>query len=114
MLITFKSKSAADILMYQDHAKCLLDLLGKEIDRGIITVAEMPDAIQKLEAEILDSQLHPILEEIKQDVASHHNDQQDDNAHGVMETVTFAARAYPVLAMLKLSEQDGFDVTWGV
>jgi len=37
MLITFTSKSSADVLMYETHAKPILDLLGKDTQRGVIT-----------------------------------------------------------------------------
>ena len=40
MLVTFKSKAAAEILMYEAHAKPILDLLGKDIERGVITADE--------------------------------------------------------------------------
>ena len=39
MLVTFKSKAAAEVLMYEDHAKRILDLLNKDVKRGIITAA---------------------------------------------------------------------------
>jgi hypothetical protein len=37
MLITFKSKAYPNVMMYQDHAKRILDLLHKDSDRGVIT-----------------------------------------------------------------------------
>ena len=52
MLITFKSKAAADLLMYKTHAKPLLDALGKDLDQGIITAEDMAAAIATLEYEI--------------------------------------------------------------
>ena len=52
MLITFKSKAAAEILMYKEHAKRILDLLGKNPDQGVITPPEMPNAITVLERQI--------------------------------------------------------------
>ena len=55
MLITFKSKAAADIIMYKTHAKRILTLLGKEIDRGVITAEETAQAIARLEAAIAES-----------------------------------------------------------
>ena len=50
MLITFKSKAAADVTMYQVHAKRLLDLLNKDLTRGVITAAETAHAAVPVEA----------------------------------------------------------------
>ncbi len=52
MLVTFKSKNATDVMMYAEHAKPILDLLHKDIQRGVITAAETGPAIAALEAAI--------------------------------------------------------------
>ncbi|MFM7523363.1 MAG: DUF1840 family protein, partial [Betaproteobacteria bacterium] len=52
MLVTFKSKAAAEILMYATHAKPILDLLGKDTERGVITADETEQAIARIESEI--------------------------------------------------------------
>lgn len=114
MLIKFKSKAAADILMYEEHAKRLLDLLGKDVKRGIITSAETGSAIEKLQAEIAADRAHHSSQEIQHDIAVHHGDFGDDNEHEQVETVSFATRAYPLLEMLRAARQDGYDVMWGV
>ena len=55
MLVTFKSKSAAEVLMYKEHAKRILDLLHKDVNRGVITAAETGNAVKKLETEIAET-----------------------------------------------------------
>lgn len=114
MLVTFKSKAAAEVLMYEEHARRILDLLGKDVTRGIITTAEMPVAIATLEAEIAESRMHSVSEEMERDVLAHHGEQGDDNEHEQVEYVTFATRAYPLLAMLRAAREGGHDVMWGV
>src|SRR6478672_3949357 len=52
MLITFTSKAAAEVMMYQEHAKRILDLLHKDAKRGVFTAAELPLAVSTLEKEI--------------------------------------------------------------
>ena len=52
MLITFTSKSAADVLMYEMHAKPLLDLLGKDVHRGVITAEEAAEAIARIRRQL--------------------------------------------------------------
>jgi uncharacterized small protein (DUF1192 family) len=114
MLVKFKSKAAADVLMYEEHAKRILDLLGKDAKLGIITVAELPHAIAKLEGEIIESRRHPATEEMQHDVVAHHGDAGDDNEHERVEFVSFGTRAYPLLEMLRAAQKEGNDVMWGV
>jgi len=59
MLITFKSKSSPEVLMYQEHAQRILDLLHKNPMRGVITAAEAEQALKLLEQEIELSKQHP-------------------------------------------------------
>lgn len=106
MLITFKSKAAADVLMYQQHAQPMLNVLGKLIERGVITAEEMPDAITKLEAEIA-----------RQKVS--HGAQQDDNEdqqdhQQAMQSVGFVVRAFPLLEMMRAAKRDHAFIMWGV
>lgn len=114
MLVTFKSKAAAEVLMYEEHAKRILDMLDKDVKRGIITAAETPNAIAKLEAEIAESRLHPTSEEVRRDVMAHHGEEGDDNEHEPAEFVSFATRVYPLLEMLRAARSEKHDVMWGV
>jgi hypothetical protein len=114
MLVTFKSKAAAEVLMYEEHAKRILDLLQKDVKRGIITAAEAPYAVATLEAEIAESRLHPTSEEVQRDVQAHHGESGDDNEHEPVEFVSFATRAYPLLEMMRAAQHEGCDVMWGV
>jgi hypothetical protein len=58
MLITFKSKAYPNVMMYQDHAKRILDLLHKDGERGVITAEEAGRAVKLLENEIEESRKH--------------------------------------------------------
>ena len=114
MLITFKSKAAADVLMYEEHAKRILDLLQKDAKRGIITAAESGNAIAVLEAEMAGSRAHHPSEEMQRDVALHNGENGDDKDHEKMQFVSFSTRAYPLLEMLRAAHQSNKDVMWGV
>lgn len=114
MLITFKSKAAADVLMYEEHAKRILSLLHKEAKRGVITAAESANAVAILEAEIAGSKAHHPNEELERDVNRHHGEAGDDHEHEKMEFVTFSTRAYPLLEMLRAAHKSNKDVMWGV
>ena len=113
MLITFRSKAAADVTMYQDHAKRILDLLGKDSERGIITAGEAGRAVDLLEQEIEESRRHPASDEVMRDIDAHGGD-EDDKEHEEVQTVTFSARAYPLLDMLRGARDQKQDVVWGV
>jgi hypothetical protein len=101
MLLTFKSKAAADILMYQDHAQPILDLLHKDSQRGIITAAESGAAIAALEAAI---------------AAAPAGKDDDDSGDGSPKpvSVSLAARMHQLLEMLRAAHRGGHDVVWGV
>jgi hypothetical protein len=48
-MITFRSQAAADVMMFDDVAKRMMELMGKEVaERGIVTVDQLPDAIARL------------------------------------------------------------------
>ena len=107
MLVTFKSKAAADILMYSVHAKPILDLLGKDIERGVITAEETGQAVERLESEIAARKLSaPAPDE--------QDDSDSDAKKGLNEVVSFGARVYPLLEMLRAAHREQAFVMWGV
>ena len=114
MLITFTSKAAAEVMMYKEHAKRILDLLHKDVSRGVITADEAPQAVMILEKEIAESRLHAASEDVQRDVHAHHGEAGDDPDHEGMEVVSFATRAYPLLEMLRAAKAGKHDVLWGV
>ncbi|MCE2866051.1 MAG: DUF1840 domain-containing protein [Oxalobacteraceae bacterium] len=107
MLVTFKSKAAAEILMYEAHAKPILDLLGKDIERGVITADETGQAIERIESEIAAR---------KVSAAAPTDDEDSDGGakKGLDEVVSFGARAYPLLEMLRAAHREHAFVMWGV
>lgn len=112
MLITFKSKAAADIVMYEEHAKRLLDVLGKDVKQGIITAAETDDAITRLEAEIAAERAR--REAAKQEAAKNDEDEEEDQQKPAEEPIALGTRAYPLLEMLRAASKSKHDVVWGV
>lgn len=100
--------------MYKEHAKRILDLLGKNVSRGVITAAEATEAVAVLEREIAETRLHAASEDVRRDVVAHHGEDGDDTDHEGMEVVSFSSRAYPLLEMLRAAKAGGNDVLWGV
>ncbi|MCD6026066.1 MAG: hypothetical protein K0R08_585 [Solimicrobium sp.] len=115
MLITFKSKAAADIVMYKEHAQRILNLLDKDIERGIIVHADTEKAIAIIETAIAESRAHPATQHLEQDVTAHPQpNEAGDHDHELIESVSFSSRAYPLLQMLRAANEQGYDVVWGV
>lgn len=113
MLITFKSKSYPDVMMYQEHAKRILDLLDKDPEIGVITSAEAARAVELLEHEIEESRKHQASDEVEQDIKAHQGE-DDDPDHEQVEMVSFSTRAYPMLEMLRSARDHQTDILWGV
>ena len=113
MLITFKSKSYPDVMMYQEHAKRILELLNKEPEMGVITSAEAGRAADLLEQEIEESRKHRSTDEVEQDIKAHQAD-EDDPDHEQAQMVSFSTRAYPMLEMLRSARDHQTDILWGV
>ncbi|MBM3364739.1 MAG: DUF1840 domain-containing protein [Betaproteobacteria bacterium] len=108
MLVTFKSKAAAEILMYATHAKPILDLLGKDTERGVITADETEQAIARIESEIASRKFSkPASSQLDDEVVI-------DPVTGPGEAVSFGARAYPLLEMLRAAHREHEVVMWGV
>ncbi|MFJ2986930.1 DUF1840 domain-containing protein [Collimonas sp. NPDC087041] len=114
MLVTFKSKASAEVIMFEHDAKRILDLLNKDVKIGVITAAEGADAIAKLEAETSESRAHPASDSVQRDIAAHHNEAGDDSGHEPVQTVNFANKIYPLLEMLREARKHNNDVLWGV
>jgi hypothetical protein len=113
MLITFRSKAAPEVMMYKEHAKRILDLLNKDVNRGVITAAEAPKAVETIEREIAESRKHQATDEVEKDVKAHHGE-REDNEHEGADAVSFSTRAYPLLEMLRAARDYNADVMWGV
>lgn len=111
MLVKFHSKAAADVLMYEQHAEPILRMLNKDLSRGIITAEQMPGAIAMLEAEIARNATMPQHDDVH--VHGHHLEDEDDDPKP-RQQVSFSARVYPLLDMLRAANKMHVDVMWGV
>ena len=107
-LVIFRSKAAADITMFAESARRIFEILGRpESAKGVITVEQLPDALQRLTAAV------------EQDKAQQQNDSanaaNDEIASKGLQArgVTFSQRAFPLIEMLRAAQKKGADVTWG-
>src|ERR1017187_3994882 len=103
MLVTFHSKTSADVIMFEEHAKRILDILNKNVTRGIITAAELGPAIAKLHAEFRDSKCQLQGEKTQKETEIPGGESEDD----LSEQVSAETRAFPLLEMLRAAQSDG-------
>lgn len=106
MLYKFKSRATADLIMLEPHGRQVLEIIGKSPDAtGIITAAQVPDAMAALQAAVAADEA-----QLPADGADEENTGPDDRA----DTVRLRQRAAPFIEMLRRSASEGKDVVWGV
>lgn len=109
MLFTFRSDADADVIMFGDVAKRLVEILGKDPQdaKGIVTVEQLPDAIARLRAAIEE-------DKARQTAVAEEDEEEDPDRRGMAAPVNLAQRAWPLLTMLERSHKEGVPVVWGV
>jgi cyclopropane-fatty-acyl-phospholipid synthase len=106
MLYKFKSQAAADVIMLEVNARQILDAVGKGPSKqGIITAAQIPAAIQALQAAIA----------AEEAISRQRVDSDEEDEHGAKgASVSLRQRAAPFIDLLQRSATEGKDVVWGV
>lgn len=109
MLIVFHSKAAAEVLMFSRHALPILRAAGRPYtdelpERGVITRGQLDAAIKGIE--------HAISLDTEPEFPEDHDDDNDVKTHPISQSVSFRRRAFPLLAMLRLSRDHDADVIW--
>ena len=105
MLVTFSSKAGADILMLSQHAKPILQIMGK-LDgadlpvRGVFMPEQMAQTIDKLERAIAST---PPPDE---------DDDDDAPKDPITRPVGLRQRAFPLLDLLRRAKDTTHPVLW--
>lgn len=108
MLYKFKSRATADLIMLELQGRQILEIIGKTPSAsGIVTAAQIPDAISALEAAVVASEAPPPVQEGEQM-------QEDDDQGDSGQSVHLRQRAAPFIDMLRKSAAEKADVVWGV
>ncbi|KAM9985599.1 hypothetical protein ACTFIZ_000230 [Dictyostelium cf. discoideum] len=111
MLIKFKSKATQDLMMMDDLAKHLFKLIDKELgERGVISVAEIPAAITKLEAAMAADK---VQHDHHHTQVVHHLNNNDENKPQEAP-LHLGQLAYPLLDTLRQAYAGQADILWGV
>lgn len=107
MIYRFKSKAGADVIMLAPQGEQVLRLLGRPGQaQGILSGAELASARAALE------------QGVAEDEAAFARLQQEAEAAGEppprREAVSLRQRVWPLLELLRHSQQAGEDLLWGV
>ncbi|KAM9996556.1 hypothetical protein ACTFIZ_002359 [Dictyostelium cf. discoideum] len=109
MLIKFKSKATQDLMMMDDLAKHLFKLIDMELgERGVISVAEIPAAITKLEAAMAADK---VQHDHHHTQVVHHLNNNDENKPQEAP-LHLGQRAYPLLDTLRQAYVGQADILW--
>jgi chemotaxis protein histidine kinase CheA len=104
-MITFGSEVGPDIMMFDEVAHRMMDLMGKDQSaRGVVTVEQLPDVIARLK------------DAIEQDKAQQRGQQPEDagDEDAAPARVGLAQRAVPLVELLEISLARKKPVTWGI
>lgn len=110
MLYTFSSAASADVLMFEGPAQKLIGLIGKDSadHQGIVTVAQLPAAINALQRAIEEERARLAERNQTQDEAA----EREAGRSGMTAPVNLAQRAWPLLDMLQTALRAEVVVTW--
>ncbi|HEU4622014.1 MAG TPA: DUF1840 domain-containing protein [Burkholderiaceae bacterium] len=107
-LIRFSSQAAGEIFMFEENARTILDIIGKDYTpRGIVTAAQLPHAI---------AALHAAIEQERRQLSANETENSEDEQEEMGEAVRvhLGQRAYPLIDMFERAERQRADVLWGV
>lgn len=108
MLYRFKSRATGDLIMLEAAGRRVLEIIGKDAGpSGIITVAQIPQAIAAIEAAIASDEAAgaPQDDDARTD---------DTAAAGSGDAMSLRRRSKPLLDMLRRCQREEADVVWGV
>jgi hypothetical protein len=104
-MITFQSDASGDVMMFDDVAHRMMDIMGKDrTTRGVVTVEQMPECIARLKAAIADDRAR----------ARGKTQDGEEEETGIAARVSLAQRALPLVELLERSLAREKPVLWGV
>jgi len=124
MIYEFRSRATGSIVMMGKVAERMLGIIGKPAGpQGIITVAQLPEAIARLRGAIDDERRARDAARIaasapqasaRTPVLSGSDGGHNQEDAGSSEAVSLEARAQPLIEMFERALAGQRDVTWGV
>ena len=114
MIYEFKSRATGTVAMTQQAAEWILGVIGKQPGpTGIITVAQIPEAVEALRKAIEEEKAE--IREARRAAAGQERDEdEEDDDEDTAGAITLGQRAFPFIEMLLAAHKAQRDVTWGV
>ena len=110
MIIIFQSQAAGDVIMFGDVAYKLMEIMGKEqAAKGIVGVAQLPDAIARLKAAIAADKATRAGQ--KEDDLPQTEEAPDGSKRAF---VSLTQRAVPLIELMEWSLKKNAPVVWGI
>jgi len=117
MLFEFKSRATGSVVMTEPVGRKMLEVIGKTPDpRGIVTIAQLPEAIAALKAAVETERIEiaALLAAQAAGRTGAHDDESNHTDEQATPGIRFGQRAAPLIAMFERSLAADRDVTWGV
>lgn len=109
MLFKFKSKACADLIMLEpDGRRILKAMIGQDPAKGIVQVADLAAALQRLDAAVAEDEAR------RKAVAERQARGQAEEGDLALPAVRLAQRALPMQQMLRRCMAEEADLVWGV
>jgi hypothetical protein len=114
MIVTFRSKAYADIMMFGDIAVHLLKLMGHSGTVPSALLAEdVPAALERLKAAVAASKAaEDAADDVRKDSDAEDEDEDEDDENSDEHSVALAHRALPLIELLAASATAHCDVMW--
>jgi len=107
MIYKFKSKAGADVIMLGPQGDQMLTLLGREpVAKGILLVAELPQAMRQLEQAATDDDAVFAAAQAEAEAAGEPAPRR--------EGISLRQRVWPLLELMRHSVNAEEPVVWGV
>ena len=108
-LVRFTSKAAGEIFMFEDNARRIFEILGKDATpKGIVTAEQVPAALAALRAAVEEERRLAVA---NGPGASNPDDQQSGENP---QFIRLGQRAFPLIDMLERAAKKKVEVLWGV
>jgi hypothetical protein len=109
MLYKFQCKKSADVLMLEDLTSKIFTIIGRPLEpRGVFLLEQLPIAITKLEAAIVED-----IECKKNASENSLSESSEESGHNINHD-RLGQRAYPFISLLKEALLNEEMVSWGV
>jgi len=115
MLFKFKSSACPDLIMLEaDGRRILKAMIGSDPVKGIVQVADLPQALAALDAAVSQDEALRQAHAQKAAARAAGEDLDEGEGEGALPAVRLAQRAAPMQQMLRRCLAQEADLVWGV